>query len=226
MGGTIKAYTAFTELTQLQPALEAHGVTIDLVPVLIGAINVGSGNKPPWTLPAKARYLPNDSRRSAVRLGLTNIRTPDDLMSVGMTVLPLRALHHIKATRPESTYLAVWAHLFSLFWCPPNANLTRADVLAEALGEVPNQTGGKLFTPDDVASILAAATTPEMKDALKKATQEALDRGAYGAPWLWVTNSTGQSEPFFGSDRFGHVFRFLDLPFQDVTLLPPKDAKL
>jgi hypothetical protein len=147
-------------------------------------------------------------------------------MAMGMTVLPLRALHHIKATRPESVYLAVWARLFALFWTPPNANLTLPDVLADALANVPGENNKKLFTKDDVAEIMTAAASPKMKDALKKATQEALDRGAYGAPWLWVTNAQGDSEPFFGSDRFGHVFRFLGLPFRDITLLPPQNAKL
>jgi hypothetical protein len=58
-----------------------------------------------------------------------------------------------------------------------------------------------LFTPDEVQRIMAAAATEEMKQVLKSATQAALDRGAFGAPWLWVTDARGRGEPFFGSDR-------------------------
>ncbi|SPQ22292.1 1ccfb226-91c5-4f88-9ec6-58a996384cfb [Thermothielavioides terrestris] len=42
-----------------------------------------------------------------------------------------------------------------------------------------------LFTPDEVQRIMARAATEEMKQVLKSATQAALDRGAFGAPWLW-----------------------------------------
>lgn len=58
------------------------------------------------------------------------------------------------------------------------------------------------FSADECAAILAAAQTPEVKDALARSTEEALQKGAYGAPWLWVTNGDeGKAEPFFGSDR-------------------------
>jgi len=58
-----------------------------------------------------------------------------------------------------------------------------------------------LFSGDQVHEIMEAIKTQEVKDLLKQTTQEALDRGAYGAPWLWVRNSSGVEEPFFGSDR-------------------------
>jgi 2-hydroxychromene-2-carboxylate isomerase len=72
-----------------------------------------------------------------------------------------------------------------------------------------------------------ATTTKEIKDLLSSVTKEALDKGAFGAPWFWVTNDVGASEPFFGSDRFHFIYKFLGLPYQDVALLPPGDkAKL
>ncbi len=45
------------------------------------------GNKPPWTLPAKARYLTHDARRSCERAGKPEITPPKDLMAMAMTVL-------------------------------------------------------------------------------------------------------------------------------------------
>jgi len=56
---------------------------------------------------------------------------------------------------------------------------------------------------EDVKGIIAAAQTQDVKDLLTQATQEALDRDAFGAPWLWVRNDAGEEEPFFGSDRYG-----------------------
>lgn len=100
--------------------------------------------------------------------------------------------------------------LFHSFWSPPNLNITEPAVLSKALADAPaNFKGGsqisdataRLFSPEEVNTIMRAASSHEMKDQLKACTQEALDRGAFGAPWLWVTNSAGHGEPFFGSDR-------------------------
>lgn len=46
---------AYTRLRRDRPLLEQHGVDIEMNPIFLGGINVGSGNKPPWTLPAKAK---------------------------------------------------------------------------------------------------------------------------------------------------------------------------
>lgn len=60
---------------------------------------------------------------------------------------------------------------------------------------------GLFSSADECAAILAAAGTQESKDALARTTDDVLAKGAYGAPWLWVTNGEGKAEPFFGSDR-------------------------
>lgn len=112
------------------------------------------------------------------------------------TILPLRTLHYIKRTYPRETYHAVLEHYFHAFWTPPNLNLTQVEVLARVLAQ------SDQFSPKECEAILAAAKTQEVKDELTVATQEALERGAFGSPWLWVTNGEGNSEPFFGSDRF------------------------
>lgn len=68
------------------------------------------------------------------------------------------------------------------------------------------ESSAPLFSADEVKTIVQATQTKEIKDLLRNTTQEALDRGAFGAPWIWVTNSAGKSEPFFGSDRYGVLF--------------------
>lgn len=145
---------------------------------------------------------------------------------------PLRCLHYIKQTRPRAAFEAALHHLMRAFWAPPNTDLTAAANVARALRGVRKAAADDdddddasspllLFSADEVDEIMRAAGTDEIKAALKRATQEALDRGAFGAPWLWVTDGEGRAEPFFGSDRFHFVYRFLGLPYRDVTLLPP-----
>ncbi|CAK7221138.1 hypothetical protein SCUCBS95973_004394 [Sporothrix curviconia] len=247
MGGRIDAYIdiaslysylGFLYLLKDAPAYAANNVQVVYHPVLLGAINHASGNKPPFSLPAKAQYGVFDTRRSCERAGVPEVRPPPDFMKRAMTVLPLRALHYIQRNFPASTYAAAFHYLFYRFWTPDNADLRDPDVLRSVLSEAPaGFSGGKasttgsakpkpLFTAADVDAILAGAASQAAKDQLTAATKEATDRGAYGAPWLWVTNdATGVSEPFFGSDRFHFVYKFLGLPYQDVALLDAPPAR-
>ncbi len=131
-------------------------------------------------------------------------------MAISLTVLPLRALHFIKRTYPRETFETVIGYLFHCFWGPASMNLTKPENVIKALSEVPrNFKAGsapgagkdRLFSAQDVEAIMKAASSQEIKDALKATTQDVLDRGAFGAPWLWVTNGAGEAESFFGSDR-------------------------
>ncbi|KAH8894984.1 thioredoxin-like protein [Thozetella sp. PMI_491] len=223
------SYVGFLDLQRNRDLLASHGVEVEYHPILLGAVNHATGNKPPATLPAKAKYGMFDLRRAIARVGNPPVQMPEDFFGHAVTVVPLRAMHYIKQHYPSATFETVVLYLFDQYWAPPNVNLTKLPAVAKALSEVPvdfrghgTASGGKLlFTPADVEAIIQGATSQEIKDALKASTQEALDHGAFGAPWLWVTNSKGVSEPFFGSDRFHFVFKYLELPFQEIALLAP-----
>ncbi|KAK3357581.1 thioredoxin-like protein [Lasiosphaeria hispida] len=230
---SLYSYLTFLDLTRNRDFLTAHSAQVNFHPVLLGGINAGSGNKPPWTLPAKAAYGVHDARRSIARFPGLNLQLPDDLMSISHTIIPLRALHHIQRIYAPSVFETCLHYLFHCFWAAPRINLTRPENVAKALSEAPVGFKGeevkagaeRLFNGEEVKAIMAAAASQEVKDVLKATTQEALERGAFGAPWLWVTNSAGEAQPFFGSDRFHFVYKFLDLPFQDVALLPPAEQE-
>ncbi|KAJ3523219.1 hypothetical protein NM208_g12536 [Fusarium decemcellulare] len=218
------SYVGYVDLRQNLDKLAAHGVEVEFHPVFLGGINHLSGNKPPWMLPAKATYLADDSRRAAERLSVPYEGAPPDTLGHRPRHSPrLRALHFIKENYPKSTFLATFRFLFHKLWLPPHVNLTEdtnlAAALAEATDELDGGTGKKLFTDEDVKKIMDGRES--MKERVKQKTGEAVEKGAFGAPWLWVTNRDGESEAFFGSDRFNHVYRFLRIPFQDVEILPP-----
>jgi 2-hydroxychromene-2-carboxylate isomerase len=54
-----------------------------------------------------------------------------------------------------------------------------------------------------------AISDPVIKKRLTDITQETLDQGCFGAPWTEVTNAKGQTDRFFGSDRWDHICDFL-----------------
>ena len=53
-----------------------------------------------------------------------------------------------------------------------------------------------------------------MKKRLTDLTKEALESGSFGAPWSIVTNESGKTEVFFGSDRWEHICQFLGVEYQ------------
>ncbi len=80
-------------------------------------------------------------------------------------------------------------------WVDHN-NITLPNPLLETLK---NTT---FFTEKEVEDIANSTREKTWKDKLTANTQKVLDLGAFGAPWMWVRNSAGKEEPFFGSDRY------------------------
>lgn len=106
-------------------------------------------------------------------------------------MLPQRALVYVKSTFPE-LYVQVFIDIFSAMW-EDGQDVSKPDSLSKTLLI--------RFNDEQVREILTKATAPEYKQALNANTKEALERGAFGCPWFWVRNSTGEEGPFFGSDR-------------------------
>jgi glutathione S-transferase kappa 1 len=97
-----------------------------------------------------------------------------------------------KATFAREQYEAAFGELWVGMW-EQGLDVSKPELLAEVLG--------RHFEKEDVKRILEAANTAEWKQRLLDNTQRALEKGAFGAPWFWVRNGSGEEEPFFGSDR-------------------------
>ncbi|KAK2741880.1 hypothetical protein FQN57_005439 [Myotisia sp. PD_48] len=226
MGGKIEAYFdcpspysyfAFLHLRKNRELLASHGIEIDVHPVFLGGINVGSGNKPPWTLPAKAKYGQFDRTRATKYFGVEDYKIPSFFPP--LTILPQRCITFIKKTYPrerfETTFLMYWQYIFFR-----HIDISKAENMVKLLEEAQ-------YGEEEIQTIMKSANTEEGKKALTDRTKEALDRGAFGAPWFWVRNAEGKEEPFFGSDRFHFMWQYLGVPFDDVKIRPKEDeAKL
>jgi len=207
------SYYALLHLERNKPTLEAHNVEIDIVPVFLGGINVGSGNKPPWTLPAKANYSQYDGARAKHHFGVPNLQTPSFFPI--LSLLPQRALCYVKEAHGEN-FVAIFRDIYHAMW-ENGKDVSKPEVLVEVLKQ--------RLKEDEAREVMAKANSPPYKHQLNDNTKEALDRGAFGCPWFLVRNSKGEEEPFFGSDRFHYMWEYLGLPWKDVQLLPPGDAK-
>jgi 2-hydroxychromene-2-carboxylate isomerase len=147
------------------------------------------GNKPPWTLPAKAKYGSYEFERAKKYFGKPNVKKPDFFPI--LSLLPQRALIFVKAKHPQ-LFAQTFLDFFVEMW-ENGIDVSKPDLLVQVLST--------RYTEPEVREILEKPNSAEYKQALNDNTKEALERGAFGCPWFWVRNSKGAGEPFFGSDR-------------------------
>lgn len=180
--GSPATYLAYTQL----PALCAEtGTQLVYQPMLLGGVFKATGNASPITVPAKGRYTFNDLARYAKRYNVTLKFNPHFPIN---TLVLMRDVTGIQLRQPER-FQAFIDCLFRAIWVE-GRNLGDPAGVAAVLTEAG-------FDPDEV---LALANDERTKTALKDKTEEAIQRGVFGAPSMFVGN-----DMFFGQDRLDFV---------------------
>jgi len=180
--GSPTAYLAWTQLPRL---VAEAGATLVWRPMLLGGVFKATGNASPVTVPAKGRWMFQDMARWARRYGVALAMNPHFPIN---TLTLMRGAVGLQMRQPadferyvETVYRAMWAQ---------PVNLGDAGVVAEML-----QRAG--FDPDAFAALAGDA---EVKAALVANTEEAVARGVFGAPTVFVGE-----QMFFGQDRLDFV---------------------
>jgi len=180
--GSPATYLAYTQL----PALcAATGATLVYQPMLLGGVFKATGNASPVTVPAKGRYLFNDLARYAQRYNVTLKFNPHFPIN---TLMLMRAVTGMQLHQPER-FQGFIDCLFRALWVE-GRNMGDPAVVAAVLTEAG-------FNPEEV---LALANHESVKAALKDNTEQAVQRGVFGAPSMFVGNQL-----FFGQDRLDFV---------------------
>ncbi|KAJ3050624.1 hypothetical protein HK097_008390 [Rhizophlyctis rosea] len=178
------SWLAFEVLQRYQ---STWGYELSLKPFFLGGIMQGSGNQPPAFIPSKAKYMQSDLPRNGK---LFNVPLNFPTAFPVSTLKAQRALTYIKLHHPEKLADASRG-LWKSYWSQ-NKNISLdTDILAVLQPLLPN--------PD---KILTSTSDPQIKDELLRTTKEALDQGAFGAPWIEVEQEDGRKIYFWGSDRF------------------------
>lgn len=180
--GSPATYLAWTQVPSLAKSV---GAQVDYKPMLLGGVFKATGNASPAMVPAKGAYMLQDLQRFARRYQVPfafNPHFPIDTLKL------MRMAAGVKMHHPER--LAGFCDLvFRGIWVD-GLNLGKDEVLADVLE--------KAGYP--AADIMALAAEPQVKDALKATTEEAIRRGAFGAPTFFIGN-----DMFFGQDRLDFV---------------------
>ena len=180
--GSPTSYLAYTQL----PKLAADcGATLVWRPMLLGGVFKATNNASPVTVPAKGRWMFQDmarwARRYAVPLAM-NPHFPINTLTLMRGAVGLQLRQPAEFERyVDTVYRAMWA---------TPCNMGDAAVLTDTL-----QRAG--FDP---AAFNALVNDPEVKAALVANTEEAVARGAFGAPTMFVGE-----QMYFGQDRLDFV---------------------
>ncbi|MDP7040632.1 MAG: 2-hydroxychromene-2-carboxylate isomerase [Myxococcota bacterium] len=176
--GSPYTYLAFTQLAGLK---ERHQVEIVLRPFLLGGVFRACGNTMPAQVPAKAQYMLHDLKRWAAFYNVP-LCGFDEVVFPLNTILPMRvATAALQGGRGDEFAWKVQ----SAYW-GQGKNVSEAEVLGGLLEEM----------GDGAERFLEAAQDQPIKDALRATTDEAVERGAFGAPAIFVG-----CEQFWGNDR-------------------------
>jgi len=185
--GSPTSYLAWTQLPRI--ASEA-GAQIVWRPMLLGGVFKASGNQSPVSIPAKGRYMLQDLARFARRYHVPLAFNPH--FPINTLQLMRGAVAYLDSEQFQPYVQAVFAAL----WVQQQ-NLGKAEVVAEVL----NAAGL------DAAEFEQRVSDEAVKQRLKDNTEEALQRGVFGAPTFFVG-----SEMFFGQDRLDFVAEALAQP--------------
>ena len=171
-----------------------RGAELVLRPVLLGAVHRLSGNTAPVEVPAKARYQHRDIHRWAVRYGVP-LRFPDPFPF--RTVTTMRAAVFLEERGQMERFVR---EAFRLYWAEGGApaGLEEADERGP-VAEAARRAGL------DPGEVLEGASSPPAREALRRATAAAVERGVFGTPTFFVGE-----EMFWGNDRLGFVGVALD----------------
>jgi 2-hydroxychromene-2-carboxylate isomerase len=182
---------AYLAWTQIGAVAARHDRQVEPVPVLFAGLLGAAGTKGPAEVPAKRRYLVSDCLRSAHRLGVPLAPPPTH------PFLPLLALRvtSVDMTSGERTRLV--DALFAAAWGGGAGGVHGVED-ARSVAAIASGIGL------DGAALVAAAATPEVKDRLRRQTDDAIAAGAFGVPTMF-----DGAEMFWGLDSLPNLEQHL-----------------
>lgn len=172
---------SYMAATQMKPLAEKTGAEVVWRPMVLGAVFKATGNEMPARIPGKARWMANDLMRWAAHYGVP-FRFSSHFPANAIKAMRLVLVDDVKAADVAlAGFHAMWAD---------DRDLTDEAVLRSVA-----EMGGL-----DPAAAMQAIETPAIKEKLRANTDEAIARGAFGAPTMIVGD-----ELFWGNDRLHFV---------------------
>jgi len=176
--------TVYLAATQLPTIAGSVGATVDWRPMLLGGVFKSTGNQSPVAVAAKAAYMNDDLQRFAKRYGVPfrfNPHFPINTLALMRGAVAYQGDAVVSSTYREAIFTAIWVEA---------RNLNEPEVIGQVLGDAGL----------DPAELMNRIGEQTVKDQLIANTEEAVNRGVFGAPTFFVGE-----QMFFGQDRLDFV---------------------
>jgi 2-hydroxychromene-2-carboxylate isomerase len=180
--GSPASYIAWNRIAGIA---QAAGARLEYKPMLLGGVFQATGNQSPMNVPAKSRYMKDDLARFAQRHGVAYAHNPHFPIN---TLTLMRGATGLQM-RDEARMVPYVDAVSRAIWVD-GKNMNDPAVVAGVLRDAG-------FDPQE---LLALAADPEVKERLKALTQEAVERGVFGAPTFFVGG-----QMYWGQDRLDFV---------------------
>ncbi len=165
--------------SQVPALVDRTGADLVYRPFFLGGVMQAAGNSPPATVPAKGKYMFTDIARWLARYGLSFEFNPH------FPVNTVKAMRGALVALEGDGFPAYHRAMFQAMW-QDKKNLADETVLEAVIADAGLDPG----------KILPRIGEQEVKDRLRANTDEAVERGAFGAPTFFVGDAM-----FFGNDR-------------------------
>lgn len=180
--GSPAAYLAWTQMPRIA---QETGAEVIARPFLLGGVFQATANKSPMEVPAKGRYMMDDLQRFAQRYGVPFQHNPHFPIN---TLMLMRGAIGLQMRDPgklkpyvDAVYRAIWVD---------GKNMNDPATVGAVLGAA----------GFNAQELLALTADPQVKDKLKAVTQEAVERGAFGAPTFFINGRM-----YWGQDRLDFI---------------------
>lgn len=162
---------SYLAVQRIDALRERTGRAVIWRPFFLGGVLQASGNRAPAMVPNKGIALLRDLTRSAAQLGVP-FRYAE---SFPFSTIAHQRILTVLSEEDQAGCEALTRALFRAYWAE---GVDPADV-----GALADLIRGVGLDPEP---LLAATQDQRVKDALKAATDAAVDRGAFGAPTFFV----------------------------------------
>ena len=178
---------AYLIWSPLKDLAEKYAATIEVTPAFLGGMHKLTGNAPPFVRDAEVKgkndYAMLEMNRFIRKHGLTKFR-----MNPKFPFNTITLQRMLVALEPEKR-IGFIDRLLPAIW-EQGLDVTDADTL----GKILHNAGF------DGQELLARTQDPVVKQTLIDNTEQAVERGAFGIPTLYV-----DGEMYFGKERLGQI---------------------
>jgi 2-hydroxychromene-2-carboxylate isomerase len=178
--GSPASYLAWTQLPRIA---SAAGAQLIWKPMLLGGVFKATGNQSPVMIPSKGAWMLKDLARFARRYNVQMNFNPHFPIN---TLTLMRGAAGYQGSERFEHYVKI---IFEALWVEKK-NLGKPEVVAEVLSAAG-------FDPAEFERLVSDET---VKERLKATTEEAIQRGVFGAPTFFIGE-----EMHFGQDRLDFV---------------------